>query len=207
MTIKAIFFDLGGVILRTSDQTPRANLAAEFNMSYEEMDKFVFESKSAALASVGKLKESEHWLDVTRRLNCPEATMPHIRDAFFGGDTIDQEIINLLRSLRKTHKTGLISNGWDGLRPWIVKHNLENAFDTMVISAEMGIAKPDARIYEFALKKLDVQAGEAIFVDDVEKNILACQALGMNGVLFRNSPQALTEVKQLLNHFEDQPRP
>ena len=66
MTIKAIFFDLGGVILRTENSSARTNLATEFGMSYAEMDRFVFESKSAALASLGKMTEEEHWLDVTQ---------------------------------------------------------------------------------------------------------------------------------------------
>ena len=79
MTIKAIYFDLGGVILRTGDKNPRANLAAEFGLTYEEMDRFVFESKSAGLASLGKMTEEEHWLDVTHRLSRPETDMPHIR--------------------------------------------------------------------------------------------------------------------------------
>ena len=198
MTIKAIYFDMGGVIVRTQDKTSRANLAAEFGMSYEQMDRFVFESKSAALASLGKMSEDEHWLDVTRRLNKPDTDMPHIREAFFGGDEIDQDILSLLRSLRKTHKTGLISNAWDGMRPWIIEHKFEDAFDSLIISAELGFAKPDLRIYRAALDELDIRADEAIFVDDVQKNISACEALGMHGVLFLSSQQVLADVNQLL---------
>ena len=198
MPIKALYFDLGGVIVRTGDKTSRTRLAAEFGMTYDEMDKFVFACATAALASVGKLTEEEHWLDVTRRLKRPESDMPRIRETFFGGDTVDKDIISLLRSMRKTHRTGLISNAWDGLRPWIVSQKFDDAFEHMTISAEIGIVKPDARIYEHALEKLGVKADEAIFVDDVEKNIAACEALGMHGVLFRSSEQALIDVKRLL---------
>ena len=198
MTIKAIYFDLGGVILRTGDQTPRTKLAAEFGMTYEEMDRFVFECQSARFASIGKMTETEHWLDVTHRLNLPDTEMPRIRKIFFDGDQIDQELLNLLRALRKTHKTGLISNAWDELRPWIVENKFEDAFDSMVISAEVGFAKPDARIYQFALEKLGVNAEEAVFVDDVEKNIAGCEALGMHGVLFRSSQQTINDVMELV---------
>jgi putative hydrolase of the HAD superfamily len=199
MTIKAIYFDMGGVIVRTGDKTPRASLAAEFGMGYAEMDSFVFECETAALASVGKLSEAEHWLDVTRRLNRPAADMPHIRDTFFNGDSIDQDILGLLRALRATHRIGLISNAWDGLRPWIMSQKFDDAFDHMFISAEVGFAKPDARIYQLALEKFGVQPDQAIFVDDVEKNIAACEALGIHGVLFRTSQQALAEVNRYLN--------
>ena len=198
MTIKAIFFDLGGVILRTENSSARTNLATEFGMSYAEMDRFVFESKSAALASLGKMTEEEHWLDVTRRLDRPMTDMSHIRDSFFGGDQIDQDIIDLLRSLRKTHRTGLISNAWDGMRRWMTDQKLADAFDALIISAELGIAKPDARIYQYALEQLGVEAGQSIFVDDVEKNIAASAAIGMHGILFQTSQQTLAEIQQLL---------
>ena len=199
MPIKAIYFDLGGVIVRTEDHRSRAQLAAEFDMTYEEMDKFVFECQSAVQATIGQVTEQDHWLEVARRLKRPESDFPHLRDAFFGGDTVDMEIVNLLRSLRKTHKTGLISNAWDGLRPWIVSQNFDDAFDEMIISAELGVAKPDARIYRHALERLGAKPEEAIFVDDVEKNVAASEALGMHGVLFRSSEQARADVKRLLS--------
>ena len=199
MTFKAIYFDLGGVILRTGDKTPRANLAAEFGMTYEEMDRFVFESQSARLASLGKITETQHWLDVTQRLNRPDTDMPHIRKAFFYGDQLDQEILSLLRSLRKSYKTGLISNAWNELRPWILENKFEDAFDNLIISAELGFAKPYARIYQTALDSFGVQANEAIFVDDFEKNILGCEALGMYGILFRTSQQTIEDINKLLN--------
>jgi len=198
MPIKAIYFDLGGVIVRTEKPDSRAQLAVEFGMTYEQMDRFVFDCKTAVQATIGEITEEAHWLDVTRRLKRPESELPHIRDAFFGGDTIDWEIVRFLREQRKVRKTGLISNAWDGLRPWIVSQKFDDAFDHMTISAEVHSGKPAPEIYLHALEKLGVQPAEAVFVDDVEKNIAACQALGMHGVLFRTSEQALADVKQLL---------
>lgn len=198
MTIKAIYFDFGGVIVRTEDKTSRARLAAEFGMSYDEIDKFVFDSPTAKLAGIGQVSEIEHFREVTRRLHLPESEMPRIRAAFFAGDRVDMDIINLLRGLRKTHRTGLISNAWDGLREWIVARKLDDAFENITISAERGFAKPDARIYQYALAQLGVEPGESVFVDDMEKNIAASQALGMHGVLFKSSQQTIQAVQQLL---------
>jgi putative hydrolase of the HAD superfamily len=100
--------------------------------------------------------------------------------------------------MRKTHKVGLISNAWDGLRPWIRQQKFDDAFDHLAISAEVGIAKPDTGIFHHALRQLGAKAEEAIFVDDFEKNIVACNALGMKGVHFRAADQALAEVQNLL---------
>ena len=198
MPIKAIYFDLGGVIVRTGDYHSRAQLATEFGMTYEEMDKFVFDCKTAIQATIGEITEEAHWLDVTRRLKRPESELPHIREAFFGGDSIDWGIVRFLREQRKVRKTGLISNAWDGLRPWIVSQKFDDAFDHMTISAEVHSGKPAPEIYLHALEKLSVNPAEAVFVDDVEKNIAACEALGMHGVLFRTPEQAITGVQRLL---------
>ncbi len=198
MPIKAIYVDFGGVILTTTSPQPRSTLAAEFGMTESEMVRFVFNCETASLASLGKISEEDHWLDVTRRLKLPASEMPRIRDTFFGGDELNQDLLQLLRSLRKTHKIGLISNGWDGLRSWITAHQIDDVFDRMTISCEVGITKPDARIYQIALANFSVNPAEAIFVDDTEKNVTACLALGMHGILFQNSQQVIKDIHRLL---------
>ena len=122
-----------------------------------------------------------------------------IQDAFFAGDKIDWNIIEFLREARKTRKVGLISNAWDGLRPWIRQQKFEDAFDHLTISAEVQIAKPLPGIYQYALNALAVTAEESIFVDDFIENIQAANALGMKAVHFKTAEQALADVKKLLN--------
>ncbi len=200
--IKAIYFDLGGVIVRTEDKTPRTHLACEFGLTYDEIDKIVFGgglSGTAARSSIGALTEEAHWVSITRRLGLPLNERPRIQEQFFAGDKIDWKIIAFLREMRNTHKVGLISNAWDGLRPWIRKEKFDDAFDVLVISAEVGIAKPMPGIYHHALDALGVRPEEAVFVDDFSENIEACRKLGMKGVLFRSAEQALADLKNILN--------
>ena len=61
MTIRAVFFDLGGVIVRTEFQAPRERLADRVGMTYEELVKAVFESRTSREASIGKISEDDHW--------------------------------------------------------------------------------------------------------------------------------------------------
>lgn len=200
--IKAIYFDIGGVIVRTEDKTPRTQLAAEFGLTYAEIDKIVFGGGfygTAARASIGALTEAAHWVSVTRRLGLPLSEQPRIQEQFFAGDKIDWNIVAFLREARQTHKVGLISNAWDGLRPWMRQQKFDDAFDVLVISAEARLAKPDPRIYHHALNALGVNPEEAVFVDDFSENIDACRKLGMKGVFFQSAEQALADVKSLLN--------
>lgn len=199
MTLKAVFFDLGGVIVRTDYQAPRQHLAERLGMEYEDLVKIVFDSPSSQRASVGEISSQEHWATVTKRLGRPDSETQAIRDEFFAGDIVDREILDYLRSLRPDYYVGLISNAWPDLRDYIVSQKFDDAFDHMVISAEVGVMKPEARIYRIALEQAGVSPDEAVFVDDFYENIEGCQAAGMHGIHFRDPQQAMTELRTLLD--------
>lgn len=198
MTVKAVFFDLGGVILRTEFQAPRQHLAESFGMDYDDIDKIVFGGSSSARASVGEITEDEHWRNVMKILKLPAGEYERVRDEFFAGDVIDREILDFLRSIKRKVRTGLISNAWSGLRSYIAREKFDDAFHHMIISAEVGVAKPDARIYHIALEQAQVEAKEAVFVDDVLENIEACEKVGMKGVHFGDPASAIAQVRSML---------
>ena len=198
MAIRAVFFDFGGVIMRTEYQSPRQKLAERFNMDYDEMDKAVFCSDSARRASLGEITEDEHWANVLKRFKQPASETQPFRDQFFGGDIIDLDLVEYIRSLHGSLHTGLISNAWSGLRDFLAKEKLLDLFDTVVISAEVRAVKPSARIYELALEQAKVGASEAVFVDDAPENIAGCQKVGMTGILFNNPEKSLDRLHRVL---------
>lgn len=198
MSIRAVFFDYGGVIQRTEYQAPRQHLAERFRMEYEDIDKLVFASKSARRASVGEITEDVHWSAVLKRLKSPASDLQMIKDEFFGGDVIDRELINFIRSLHGNFHVGLISNAWSGMRAFLEKEKLIELFDTVTISAEIGMMKPEAKVYHIALEQAKVKAEEAVFVDDIQVNIDACQQIGMQGVLFKDPQLAMEQLNKLL---------
>ena len=198
MTIRAVYFDLGGVIVRTEFQAPRQHLAERFGMEYDGLVKLVFDSETAGRASLGLISEEEHWAAVARRLHLPESETQAIRDEFFAGDITDLLLLDFMRGLRKQYKVGLISNAWSGLHPWIVDKKFEDIFDAMIISAEVGVAKPDARIFLIALEKLGVAPEESVFLDDSPDNVAGARAVGMQAIHFVRPEQALNELNQVL---------
>ncbi len=75
---------------------------------------------------------------------------------------------------------------------------MEDAFNHIVISAEVGVAKPDPKIFQIALEQAGVQAKEAVFVDDFYVNIEGCEKVGMKGIHFKDAASALQQLKELL---------
>ena len=201
MSLRAVLFDLGGVIVRTEYQAPRQHLAERFGMDYDDMDRIVFgggASGSAARATLGEISEDEHWLNVMKVLKRPASECERIRAEFYAGDVIDRALLDFLRSIKPKYKTGLISNAWSGLRNYILREKFDDAFEYMIISAEVGVAKPDPKIFQIALEQLQVKPNEAVFVDDFIENIEACKKIGMKAILFKDPESALKQVKALL---------
>jgi putative hydrolase of the HAD superfamily len=198
MPIRAVFFDFGGVIMRTEFQTPRQALAERFNLDYDEIVRAVFDSESAKRASLGEITEQAHWMEVLRRLRRPASEMQAFRDAFFGGDVIDLDLLQAIRSLGRALHIGMITNAWSGMRDYLIKEKMLDLFDTVVISAEVGSAKPGAKIFNIALEQAGVRAQEAVFVDDFQVNIEGCEKVGMKGILFGDPGETLDRLNHLL---------
>ena len=200
MNLRAVFFDLGGVIVRTEFQAPREHLAERLGVDYEDLERLVFESETSRQASVGGLSMDEHWAAIARRLKRPPAEATAIREEFFAGDIVDRALLDFIRSLRPRLKTGLISNAWNDLRGYIERQKFEDAFDGLTISAEVGVTKPKAEIYLVALKQLEVSPSEALFVDDFAENVEGARAVGMSAIHFTDPEQAIQQVKELLKN-------
>jgi putative hydrolase of the HAD superfamily len=198
MTIRAVYFDLGGVIVRTEQSEPRTSLAQNLGLTYAGIDKLVFENESSKQASLGLITEAQHWQNIASSLNLPQAESERLRTVFFAGDRVDLELVGLMRNLRPSVRVGLISNAWSEMRAWITAHNFADVFDDMVISAEVGYAKPDARIYQTALQNLQVLPAESVFLDDMLRNVEAARKIGMHAIHFVQPEQAIAELKTLL---------
>lgn len=198
MKIRTVFFDFGGVIQRTEYQAPRQHLAQRFGMEYDDIDKLVFNSPSAFKATVGEIDVKEHWSEIARRLNIKGNAIETFETDFFAGDVIDHSILQFLRSIHPRFQTGLISNAWSDMREYLKRKKIDEVFDTLTISAEVGAAKPEAKIYLLALEQAQVEPEAAVFVDDVPANIEACEAVGMKGILFNDPHESMERLKKIL---------
>jgi epoxide hydrolase-like predicted phosphatase len=198
MSVKAVFFDLGGVLVRTEFQAPRQLLADRLGMEYDDLNKIVFDSDSGLKASIGEISSEDHWASVIKRLKRPASELAAIRAEFFAGDIVDRTLVDYIRSLRGKYKTGLISNAWGDLRDFILREKFDDAFDKMIISAEVGAMKPEPKIFQIALEQFRASPNEAVFIDDFLINIEGCEKVGMKGIHFKDPESALKQLKKLL---------
>ncbi|MBI5350366.1 MAG: hypothetical protein HZB77_13785, partial [Chloroflexi bacterium] len=135
--IKALIFDVGGVLLRTEDLSPRQKWAKRYGMDVWDFANAVFDSDEANRATVGLATDDEAWLAAQQRFNVAEAERDQFRIDFFGGDRWDESLLDWIISLRGRYRTAILSNAWGGARKFLASQaKVMAAFEQVIISAE-----------------------------------------------------------------------
>lgn len=196
---RAVIWDMGGVIVRTDDPTPRTNLAVRLGLTRPQLEHLAFDSKTARLAELGEIPAQAHWQQLSSSLGVEAREINAFQNAFWGGDRLDDPLMNFIRAMRPDFKTGLLSNAWSDTRQKLAEFwHIEDAFDEIVLSAEVGLAKPDPQIYALAVEKLGIKPEETVLVDDSLENLAGAQAAGLTAVQFHSTAQVGTELFDLL---------
>jgi len=200
MSIRALFFDVGGVLLHETNQDKRREWEARLGLGQGELRQIVFSSPSAAQAPTGGVDEQVVWQEVGQRLGLGQDQLAQLQRDFWAVEELDAELVPFIQCLRPRYKVGIISNAWSGARlAHNSKFNLNTWSDGAIYSAEVKLVKPDPRIYQLALEQLSVRADESVFVDDALANVQAAEALGMKGVHCTTAAQAIRDIQRSLD--------
>lgn len=196
---KGIIFDVGGVLHKDKidyvyqdiKRTLKLN-ECEFNNSYKKL---------ISQLQIGKIPEKYFWKKVKELGNSGE---PLPETSLFLREYVkrfakNKDVLLLVKRLKeKRYKSAIISNT---IKPHVSYCNstgLYNNFDVTIFSNEVGLVKPDPRIYKLALKRMNLKPSEVIFIDDVLSYVKAAEELGITGILFSTSRKLEEELKKLL---------
>lgn len=185
-----VVFDFGGVIshpqrpgffdeLSALLGAPADRLRAAYSRARVEYDR-------------GSLDAEQYWKAFLAETGLADgaARIRQLREIDVAGWTeINEATVEAVRGLRgQGYRTAMISNmPWDigdyirGTWSW-----LDELFDPVIFSCELGIVKPEQGIFARALERLGLPAGECLFVDDSPANVAAAKAMGMSAVHFRS---------------------
>ena len=122
-------------------------------------------------------------------------------ETYFANLHPNEELIAYFRDLRgRGMRLALLTNNvreWEPL--WRSKLPVDELFEVVVDSGFVGMRKPDPEIYELTLERLGLPGTACVFVDDLDVNVEAARALGMTGVHFRDTAQAVADIEAALD--------
>jgi HAD superfamily hydrolase (TIGR01549 family) len=197
--LKAIIFDVGGVLIRTQSRAGREKWAARLGIDSWEFENFVFNGQSGRQAGLGQKTTEAHWRWLGDYFGLAEASLTEMRRDFFAGDVMNESLVAYIKRLRQTgYRTGLLSNFADEARHvWTEVYPFIEHFDGIVISCEVGLMKPDPKIYHLAAESVGVKVEETLFVDDFIENIEGAQKVGMQTIHFTDPEVAQQQLAAL----------
>ena len=198
MSIKALIFDLQGVLLISPDESIEITLAKRLNIPVEQVGT-IFHGEFNDRVDIGELVQRDFWLHSLDIMGLPQSRLPEMEFFFEDEFFIDPVMLETVRDYHNYFKTAMLSNYSETLRSSLENHwDVSGAFDEIIISWEIKMIKPQPQIFDYTLKKLHVLKEEAVLIDDRIVNIRGALDYGMHAVHFKTREQAINDLEKLI---------
>lgn len=198
-TIKAIAFDVGGVIElygggRLVDVIPKM-----LGVSADDFKEVYF--KHNHFSNIHNVPLEEMILKVVAEFDDRKEIGEKVKtwlQASTAQNKFNTELVALFPILRKQGlKIGILSNATSSMRQKLDTYHIPELVDDMVISGEIGFQKPHKEAFEVLFNRLGVHAHEAIFIDDSLKSLEKAAEIGYIPVLYKDNEQLKSELKRM----------
>jgi putative hydrolase of the HAD superfamily len=195
--VRAIAFDLGGVLLRDEFSDLIRRRAMRLLGCHASAVRAAM--RDVARMQCGRETSVQFWHRVCRHLRIeapPDADLQAIFCAGYDGHMpLNRPVLQLVRKLRTRYPLALISNTIAEHREVDRRRGIFELFDTLVLSYEVGCRKPQARIFRLAARRLGVRTANLLFIDDNPEFVAAARRCGIISICYR-SPEGLLRTLQ-----------
>ena len=191
--IKAIIFDCFGVLVGDVFRTKAAELAT--------VDPDDSEAIYGALKrmDLGLLSREEGVHEIAEAMKLPVASVVEMSN---DGEVRNAPLIQIIPGLKGQYKVGLLSNvrsrNW--LEDRFLPGELDELFDVVIASGDVGMIKPEPEIYHLMAQKLGVLPAECVMIDDSPSSVDGARAAGLQAIHYQNNQQVVTERHTLLSN-------
>jgi putative hydrolase of the HAD superfamily len=194
--IKAIIFDIGGVLL-TKDWTKISRFMIRkhgFSTKiYSDYPKSIHKKYKGL--STGKIS----FKDIIKLLSGKKAITKIVKDyskIHKKHTKLNKNLFKLLKKLKIKYKLYCLTDTNDMHYKFHMKNGIYSHFIKTYASCNIGLKKPDKRCFKLVLKNHKLNPKETIFIDDKKENVKSAKKLGMKIILFKNNRQLITKLKK-----------
>lgn len=200
-TPQAIVFDFGGVMnapTPSNREAPVQFIRKSLHLSQEEYDR-LSEEMRASVVQGGT--DEKFWLSYAKShgIELLADWSKSLRAALKKSLGANPKMYALVDQLKEhKYRVALLSNTTPYRAKLIRSFGLYQPFDPCILSCEVGLRKPDPKIYALLLERLNLPASRVIFIDDKLANIEAARKIGIDGIVFESEEQLRFELNQKL---------
>jgi putative hydrolase of the HAD superfamily len=197
MDLQAVIFDYGEVLSGPPDPQAHRNLLAIAGVEEEPFEKAYWAHRLDYDADI--LNHQTYWQTVARdtgvSFTAEQVGRLIEQDAIMWMNLNPAMLAWIPKIKRAGFRLGILSNMGDGVLGYMRSHFAWlDQFDHLTWSCELGVVKPDPAIYLHTVKELGVSPGQALFIDNLEKNIAGAEAVGLHAALFENVEQLQNDL-------------
>jgi len=146
----------------------------------------------------GTIKENTVFRTIARNINSGIRSLQDVLIGTYENNfKRNNELFDFAFKLKRKYKIAILSDQWHASKRALIKKEDARRFNVVVVSCDVGMRKPNPKIYKLTLKRLKMKPEEAVFIDNRDWNIIPAKKLGMKTVLFRNNKQTFRELKKL----------
>ncbi len=188
MGIKAVLFDLDGVVFSNGSKIAVRRLSKVHGIPARKAREITIGNYAWEYRR-GMHTAKEHWGWAAEVLGSRKLA-ENIRKVWLESYWLKKGMRELIIQIRKHYKTAAVSNTVaERVNYFEKKFGLGQLFDAEIYSHALGKGKPDAEVYHETFERLQVSAGECIFIDNKEYNVRAAEKLGAKGIVFKSIAQ------------------
>ena len=199
MSIRAIIWDMEGVILLNSQDSIPACIARRLSIPMDRLLTTGYEKEFSDHVDRGELTQEDAWNHMLDKLELPRSNKAELEKFFREDFYIDRDMVADIHGYHDQFKTALLSNYSNALRPMLSgPWRMDGAFDEIIISCEVRMVKPDPEIYQYALDKLGTAPQETIFIDDREGNVTGAQTLGIHAFQYTGRADMNNRIREII---------
>lgn len=198
--IKALIFDFEGVIVRTEDYGPRHAWDERLGLPTGSVERAVQRSDLWIQAQLGRISDTAYWRGVAELLYMRGIDINELRRDYFRGDRLNYRLLDYIRDLRGAgYAVALLCNESLRFEDRLCELGIRDLFEPVIVSALIGVMKPDPTAYRVVLQDLHVAPREAVLVDDSLAHVRGAQAVGLHAILFRPETNLRDDLKPYLD--------
>lgn len=202
MTVKAIIFDLGGVVIDLDFSNFYNKIITQSPLNKPQTPIMLEFFRQSDIYHQGNMSDDEFYLlacDLLQVCMLDQSEFFNAFNSIISG--FNSDIIEIIKKIRDSNQYKLLalsnvnSSHWNYILD--KKWDFMNYFDELILSHEIHLIKPNPKTFEYAIQKAGCKPEQIVYIDDGLNNIRSARELGIIGIKYINTDELIEELKKL----------